>query len=342
MRLARPTLGQRRSDASKGLRRCAWTAGLTLHLAAVSAAAQAVEWVGTRALGMAGAFVAVADDTTAIYWNPAGLAAGPIFGVAIDVATMGEPGGRGTPERDEGLDGRGAFAGASTLPIGVAYYRLRSSGAAPLEDGGTGRLSTLETRHLAVALVQSLGAAVTVGAALKWVHGEAATGTSSGPPADWLDEARALDRQGSDTFDLDVGVTATAGRAKFGLTGRNLRQPSFAARGGGRLELARQVRAGVAWRAGPQVLLAADADLTSTDTPLGEKRHVAAGVEWQVLPAALVLRGGARASTVDDAAPAGSAGLSAAVSDGLWLDAQITLGAARGSASWGVAGRLAF
>src|ERR1035438_4937452 len=30
--------------------------------------------VGTRAMGLAGAFVAVADDPTASYWNPAGLA----------------------------------------------------------------------------------------------------------------------------------------------------------------------------------------------------------------------------------------------------------------------------
>src|SRR5213083_1097212 len=29
--------------------------------------------VGARALGMGGAFVAVADDATAPYWNPAGL-----------------------------------------------------------------------------------------------------------------------------------------------------------------------------------------------------------------------------------------------------------------------------
>ena len=32
--------------------------------------------VGTRASGMAGAFVAVADDATAVYWNPAGVATG--------------------------------------------------------------------------------------------------------------------------------------------------------------------------------------------------------------------------------------------------------------------------
>lgn len=29
--------------------------------------------VGARALGMGGAFAAVADDSTAVYWNPAGI-----------------------------------------------------------------------------------------------------------------------------------------------------------------------------------------------------------------------------------------------------------------------------
>ena len=30
--------------------------------------------IGSRARGMGGAYVAIADDTTACYWNPAGLA----------------------------------------------------------------------------------------------------------------------------------------------------------------------------------------------------------------------------------------------------------------------------
>src|SRR5688500_12796217 len=49
------------------------------------ASAQTFETAGARALGMGGAFVAVADDVTAIWWNPAGLATGGFFGLAVEL-----------------------------------------------------------------------------------------------------------------------------------------------------------------------------------------------------------------------------------------------------------------
>lgn len=64
--------------------------------------------VGPRALGMGGAFVAVADDVTAAYWNPAGLAflanqvasvmhSEQLSGLAYDYAAYAHP--RGDSER---------------------------------------------------------------------------------------------------------------------------------------------------------------------------------------------------------------------------------------------------
>ena len=44
--------------------------------------------VGTRASGMAGAFVAVADDATAVYWNPAGVATGSLVSVVLDAGRI--------------------------------------------------------------------------------------------------------------------------------------------------------------------------------------------------------------------------------------------------------------
>ena len=46
---------------------------LVVALTARPASAQLFEAVGIRAQGMGGAFVAVADDATAPYWNPAGM-----------------------------------------------------------------------------------------------------------------------------------------------------------------------------------------------------------------------------------------------------------------------------
>ena len=54
-----------------------------LVMIAPNCSAQIVESVGNRALGMGGAFVAVADDSTATWWNPAGLATGPYSDVAV-------------------------------------------------------------------------------------------------------------------------------------------------------------------------------------------------------------------------------------------------------------------
>ena len=54
-------------------------------LTPVPASAQTFETFGTRAAGMGGAFVAVADDASAVYWNPAGLAlGGSYFSLVLD------------------------------------------------------------------------------------------------------------------------------------------------------------------------------------------------------------------------------------------------------------------
>src|SRR5687767_15417468 len=56
---------------------------LVCALAADSAYAQVIESAGSRALGMGGAFVAVASDSSATWWNPAGIAAGPFVDIAL-------------------------------------------------------------------------------------------------------------------------------------------------------------------------------------------------------------------------------------------------------------------
>src|SRR4029453_2854832 len=77
-----------------------------------SAAAQTFGGIGVRAEGMGGAFVAVADDASAVYWNPAGIATGSTFDFQISRV-----------DREIGS----GFLVAATLPVvGLSYYRTHT------------------------------------------------------------------------------------------------------------------------------------------------------------------------------------------------------------------------
>src|SRR5712672_1843444 len=73
--------------------------------------AQTWAQVGERPQGMAGAFVAVADDASAVYWNPAGLATGSTFDAQVDV-------GRPQTNLTDPEPQRSAFVGAATPMLG--------------------------------------------------------------------------------------------------------------------------------------------------------------------------------------------------------------------------------
>ncbi len=86
--------------------------------------AQSFETVGVRALGMGGAFVAVADDATANYWNPAGLA-DVFFSAVLDVQRTETRLGAGQHLLEGTRDGT-TFASMGSPTMGLSYYRLRS------------------------------------------------------------------------------------------------------------------------------------------------------------------------------------------------------------------------
>ena len=94
---------------------------LAAILLPAAAAAQNVETVGSRALGMGGAFVAVANDSSATWWNPAALADGPFFSMTLGRAVAGQddvlPAARTSVTE---------FA-LTTPPAGISYYRWRLS-----------------------------------------------------------------------------------------------------------------------------------------------------------------------------------------------------------------------
>ncbi len=82
---------------------------------------------GARAMGLGGAFVAIADDATATYWNPAGL--GFITGPEATFMHIGASAGSPDPTA-EGIAGRHEFfsgaltSGYGNIGISVNYFNI--------------------------------------------------------------------------------------------------------------------------------------------------------------------------------------------------------------------------
>lgn len=295
-----------------------------LIIPATPVGAQVVESVGSRALGMGGAFVAVASDSSATWWNPAGLAAGPFLDVALGKA-----------------DGASWFA-LATPPFGMAYYRLQITDAqafnattgqagANREDRGAGvPVRSLSVNQLGVTLLRTLIPGVHAGTTLKYLRG-------------------ALDgRDAENTFDLDAGVLAVAGSFRLGGVVRNVRDPEFGADDPAEpgIRLQRQVRVGAAFNpedaTGVPLTVAVDADIRSYSAGAGERRVVALGAEQWLASKRMGIRAGGRFNTVGARERSATAGLSVSLRPGMFADGHVVRGGSADDRGWGVAARISF
>lgn len=334
---------------------CCASAFLLALLSVSPVSAQGLETLGSRASALA-AFVAVADDASAVAWNPAGLVSGPIFNLQLDL-------GRSTNEPpDPPSDAATAAKVGATLvalgitPLGVGYYRLSQASfavpnpavaASPDRQHRQVQVRTLVTSHLGVTVLQSLGDYLTFGATAKLVRGN--VGSAVVDTASWedaFDQEELVEEDGSTRGDVDVGAMFAAGRMRAGLVVRNVTEPSFGPEDSDEpAKLERHVRAGIAWADRwpglSRLVMSLDADLTRVPHPAGERRDVAAGVERWWRGQRIGVRGGVRASTVGDARTVVSAGGSYAVRAGTYVDAFIAAGTQYDRA-WGVAARLTY
>ena len=277
--------------------------------------AQVFETIGVRAQGMGGAFVAVADDATATWWNPAGIAVGPFASSVLEYDKVTDP----AAERARAL--------AITVPsLGLSYYRLQLNQiqpTAPIAPTGSIRQDPGAFTQLGATVGQSIGNAFVVAATLKVQH--AFDDTAAG-------------------FDVGLIVKSTHVRGAFVV--RNVTEPTLGT-GADAFTATRQARAGVAFSTGTsstdgEAVIAADADLTRTPSVAGDERHLAAGVELWAPGRRIGVRGGGAVNTTGDRRGSSSVGVSLALRKGLFADGQLTSGSDEARKGWGIDLRLTF
>jgi hypothetical protein len=327
---------------------------------AAQANAQVYESVGIRAQGMAGAFVAVADDADAAWWNPAGLAGGSYFNAIIEYGTSQEPRAATDPSGLPFTSWRsGARAFTVAFPaLALSYYRLTVSeiqpsgatgaAAADRQDRGSAPvlLTSLLLQQFGATFGQSVGEHFVVGSTVTIDRGSFASAVTSAAAAT-LDRAGDLEANSQTAVDFDVGALATFGGFRIGAAIKHMTEPTIGI-GDQKTTLNRQARLGLSMRtpasggAGRRIVIAADADLTRTRTAVGDARHLAAGGEVWLENGLLGVRGGGAVNTVGDLRPSASGGVSLALRRGTFVDAQVTGGSDQALKSWGVALRVAY
>jgi hypothetical protein len=156
--------------------------------------------LGARAMGMGGAFVAVADDATALHWNPAGLSnvhGFEVFGMRTSVYSV------------EGLSEDAAIAsyGGGGQGFGLGWMR---TGAQDLynEDtlvAGYGRETPIE--------------GLSLGASVKRLSIDA-------PGYDYYNDP-AFDKDGDNAYAGDIGALYMKGSWRVGAMVRNIGEPKL-------------------------------------------------------------------------------------------------------------------
>ena len=272
--------------------------------------AQRFDSVGVRAQGLAGAFVAVADDSSATWWNPAGLATQQKFvDLSLEIAERG----------DRGL--------ALTFPsLGLSYYRLTVSQLQPSGPIGTGGSVREDS-----GVVSQFGATV---------------GHSITQPLVVATTVKLVNARGDTQADLDVGVMGSFGPVRLGLAVRDLRNPTY---GSGRdaLELGRRARAGASVATSSRgaldrLVVAFDADLNATAAGGHDDQDVTAGVETWWLGQRLGLRGGAGTNVASGGGSFGALGVSVMPYPRLNIEGAMTKGSDFARDRWTLGLRVTF
>jgi hypothetical protein len=331
-------------------------AALFVLFSGSTAHAQLYEAVGTRAQGMAGAFVADANDATATWWNPAGLASGTLFDAIVQGGDWTQP--ADVPPAGPAVRQDTQAVAVLYPALALSYYRLRISEIAPTGSTAGGDLSRQDQgpgplAQRAVTMTQfgaSFGQTVTphvvLASTVRLVRAGLARGVTGAAGPDALDQAADIDVDTELHGDLDLGAMVTMGRARIGLSVKHVNEPAFGDEGA-ELVLARQARVGLSvtsGAAGPldAVVAAVDLDLTTAATAVGDVRHVAAGAEAWLWARRLGVRGGLSANAAQEMAASASVGGSLALRRGFYVDGAYSAGSDTSRRGWSAGVRVTF
>jgi hypothetical protein len=283
--------------------------------------AQRFDDVGVRAQGLGGAFVAVADDASATWWNPAGLATALH---TVDLTGEVSQGGRG-----------GVALGFPSL--GLSYYRLKISKIQP--SGSTASVGSSRQDNGAVGSsvpTSDVGAnqfGLTVGQSLNR-HLVVAT------------TVKLVNAQGDTRPDLDVGAMSAFGVMRLGVTVRNVRSQTFGS-GADAIELERRARAGAAVIAPGRgrfagLAIAVDADLTTAHEGGRDEQEIAGGVETWWFGRRIGVRGGGGTNTAAGGGSFGAFGVTVSPYPRVNVVGAVTRGSDSARDRWSVGVRLAY
>src|SRR5262245_4153977 len=261
----------------KALLLTSWLIVLAL-VPSIAVAQQSYEVVGVRALGMAGAFVAVADDSTAVFWNPAGLVSGQPVGGNFEWGQF-QFGNRDAVPNPGPFEGKSTLWSLGSWPVGLSMGKFQQTVLVPGSTEAPVAFNT-RTSYMGVTVLQTLLENVVVGSTLKWVRGRTERALAvGGTVEEALDHGSDLEGEKDDDFDLDLGIMGNFHPLRVGLTVRNMLEPKFGHVAENEITLKRRARLGLALLPATGLTLAIDFDLDTADLESGPSRIIAFGGE---------------------------------------------------------------
>ena len=273
---------------------------------------------------MAGAFVAVADDSTAVFWNPAGLVSGQPVGGNFEWGQF-QFGNRDAVPNPGPFEGKSTLWSLGSWPVGLSMGTFQQTVLVPDISGSPSAFNT-RTSYLGVTVLQTLVENVVIGSTLESGRGRTDRALAvGGTVEEALDHGSDLEGDKDDDFDFDLGLMANLNPLRIGWTVRNMLEPKFGHVAENEITLKRRARLGVAFIAAAGLTLAMDFDLDTAELENGPSRIIAFGGEAKLGPR-MAVRSGLRWSTTGDRRLVGAVGGSFMIRPRLWIDGHFSQG----------------